>query len=78
VPIYDYACASCDETFEELTRFDAPPPPCPTCSSEQTERQLSPFLTPQLTGGQRRFATDYNAKMASMGCGGGGSCTHAH
>jgi putative FmdB family regulatory protein len=78
VPIYDYACASCDERFEELVRSDAPPPPCPACGDEKSERLLSSFLTPNMASGQRRFQRDIGSAMASMGCCGGGGCgTHA-
>jgi putative FmdB family regulatory protein len=78
VPIYDYACVTCDEVFEELLRSDAPPPPCPSCGNAETERQLSTFLTPNLAAGQRRFQRDAGAAMAAMGCCGGGGCgTHA-
>lgn len=78
VPIYDYACAACDERFEELVRSDAPPPPCPACGDERSERLLSTFLTPNMASGQRHFQRDIGSAMASMGCCGGGGCgTHA-
>ena len=64
VPIYDYACASCETTFEELARSDAPPPPCPTCGTEETKRLLSSFLTPNMASGQRRFQRDIGSAMA--------------
>lgn len=78
VPIYDYACATCDETFEELSRSDAPAPPCPTCGDDDTQRLLSTFLTPNIAGGQRSYQVDIGSKMSSLGCCGGGGCgTHA-
>ena len=78
VPIYDFACVTCDETFEELLRSDAPPPACPTCGNEETERLLSTFLTPNMASGQRRFQRDIGTAMAQQGCCGGGGCgTHA-
>jgi putative FmdB family regulatory protein len=78
VPIYDYACTTCDERFDELVRFDAPPPPCPSCGNEETERQLSTFLTPNMASGQRKFQRNIGSAMAEMGCCGGGGCgTHA-
>jgi len=77
VPIYDFACTSCDETFEELLRSDAPPPACPSCGTE-TKRLLSTFLTPNIASGQRHFQRDVGSAMADMGCCGGGGCgTHA-
>lgn len=78
VPIYDYACAGCDARFEELSRFDAPAPPCPTCGSGETERLLSPFLVPNSPAGQRRFVRSVGVAMHEAGCCGGGGCaTHA-
>jgi putative FmdB family regulatory protein len=78
VPIYDFACMTCDDTFEELLRSDAPPPACPSCGNEQTQRLLSTFLTPNMASGQRRFQRDIGAAMAQQGCCGGGGCgTHA-
>lgn len=78
VPIYDFSCTSCELTFEELCRSDAPSPPCPTCGTEETKRLLSSFLTPNLASGQRHFQRDVGSAMAAMGCCGGGGCgTHA-
>jgi putative FmdB family regulatory protein len=78
VPIYDFACVTCDDKFEELVRSDAPSPACPTCGNEETERLLSTFLTPNMASGQRRFQRDIGAAMAQQGCCGGGGCgTHA-
>ncbi len=78
MPIYDFACATCDDKFEELVRSDAPPPACPTCGNEETERLLSTFLTPNLAAGQRRYQVNAGTALASMGCCGGGGCgTHA-
>jgi putative FmdB family regulatory protein len=77
VPIYDYSCVACDERFDELLRFDAPPPPCPTCGSAETERLLSTFLVPNSAAGQRRYVPDAASAMAAMGCCGTGGCgTH--
>jgi putative FmdB family regulatory protein len=46
MPIYEYACKSCQARFEKLQRSaggnDATAP-CPKCGSKQTERTLSVF-----------------------------------
>lgn len=77
MPIYDYACLGCEDRFDDLSRFDAPPPPCPSCGSE-TQRLLSPFLVPNSPAGQRTFVRNGASTMAEMGCCGGGGCgTHA-
>lgn len=41
MPIYEYACESCDEEFEELVLKDDHVTRCPSCDSEDVERLLS-------------------------------------
>jgi putative FmdB family regulatory protein len=40
VPIYEFTCEACGETFEELTRADELPP-CPSCGAAEPRRLLS-------------------------------------
>lgn len=40
MPLFDYVCAKCDHTFEELV-FRTETVECPQCRSQQVERQLS-------------------------------------
>jgi putative FmdB family regulatory protein len=40
VPIYEFTCESCANTFEELTRADELPP-CPSCGAREVRRLLS-------------------------------------
>ncbi len=78
VPIYDYSCVTCEERFDELSRFDAPSPACPSCGSVETERLLSTFQVPNSAAGQRKFVRNGAAAMAAQGCCGTGGCgTHA-
>jgi putative FmdB family regulatory protein len=78
VPIYDYACVACEERFDDLSRFDAPSPPCPSCGNAETQRLLSTVLVPNSAAGQRRYVRDSGSALAAMGCCGGGGCgTHA-
>jgi len=77
VPIYDYACVTCDERFEELSRSDAPSPPCPSCGAEEAQRLLSTFLTPNSSAGQRAFVRTMPSPHDLGCCGGGGCGTHA-
>lgn len=49
MPIYEYACRSCDHEFERIVRAGAPNPPCPECGAEVDKKiSLSSF---QLKGG---------------------------
>lgn len=78
VPIYDYCCQACDERFDELVRSDAPPPSCPSCGADDSERLLSTFAVPNSPAGQRSWQRSAASAMAEMGCCGGGGCgTHA-
>jgi len=42
MPLYEYACRACGHHFEFLTR-EGRTPTCPTCASEELEKQLSVF-----------------------------------
>lgn len=44
MPIYEYKCNDCGEEFEELMSAGSDKnPPCPSCSSENTEKKISLF-----------------------------------
>lgn len=40
MPMYEYACQSCEHTFEALV-FGSEPVACPQCESEKLERLMS-------------------------------------
>lgn len=78
MPIYEFKCLQCDESFEELVRCrsDQPAPPkvqCPRCGSLETERQPSAFGC-KAEGG--RFTSSTSSSCGS-GCS-GGSCHSCH
>jgi putative FmdB family regulatory protein len=70
MPIYEYACRTCDHRFETLVRGHEAPS-CPRCHGEDLERALSSFAV----GGP---AARSEAPMAPCGrCGdprGPGAC----
>jgi putative FmdB family regulatory protein len=41
MPIYEYACRSCDNRFELLIRGTSAQPVCPACKSADLEKLLS-------------------------------------
>jgi putative FmdB family regulatory protein len=43
MPIYEYRCKSCEETFEQLMLSSRAKPACPHCGSNQAEKLLSTF-----------------------------------
>lgn len=49
MPIYEYACTSCEHEFEELSRSfsDSAIIRCPECRSTKVERKLSVFAARQ-------------------------------
>lgn len=69
MPIYEYACKTCDHRFDLLrpmSRMDADAP-CPQCDGE-SERQLSVFAAFSSGGNGERSAV----AGAGGGCGGCG------
>ena len=65
MPLYEYTCGTCSNTFEKLRLFDQmdDPAPCPDCGSE-SRRQLSVFMS---------FSTDESGQTTAV-AGGGGCC----
>lgn len=49
MPIYEYRCNACDETFEHLARSmnERKPPACPVCNAAKTERIVSVPAAPR-------------------------------
>lgn len=42
MPIYEYLCTECEDSFEQIMSFAAvQDPACPSCGSGQTRRKLS-------------------------------------
>ena len=43
MPIYEFLCSHCNNSFEERTTISNrnAKPPCPSCGSKKTARQLS-------------------------------------
>ena len=40
MPIYDYSCLNCNDTFEKLI-LNSIPPSCPKCGSTKVEQMIS-------------------------------------
>ncbi len=51
MPLFDFVCPACGGMFEELTRGDGSPPPCPACGNAETVRQQAAVSS--LTGRER-------------------------
>jgi putative FmdB family regulatory protein len=62
MPIYEYLCADCSDTFEELvSASNAESVRCPECGGSTVTKLLSSFAAPRPVG-------------ATVGGGGGGGC----
>ena len=57
MPLYDYVCYYCGNSFEKLRRMsdDDSDVRCPDCGSEHIERLLSTFSTGSCSSGSGRF-----------------------
>jgi putative FmdB family regulatory protein len=72
LPIYEYACRSCDHRFEELVKVNGSPVAvdCPECGSSETARLMSAFAVRSSNGTDRALA----AAMSSAPAAGSGGC----
>lgn len=64
MPIYEYQCGECTETFEELVRHSDPTPPCPSCDDAEAVSRLISRTSFQLKG-SGWYATDYKSTPSS-------------
>lgn len=72
MPIYEYACKSCDAKFEHLARtMNDAKVKCPECGSEKTARALSVFAVGAEAGKGKPAAP---APGMCGRCGGPGPC----
>lgn len=67
MPLYEYHCSECDQSFEKMMRFSELDlaPECPHCHSRETHKQISTFAS-RITGGAAA-ATAPSASSCSSG-----------
>lgn len=67
MPIYEYTCRQCGESFEKMVRFSEADllPACPKCESKDTSKKISIF---GFSGG----VSSDSASFDSSGCGSSG------
>ena len=63
MPLYDFACDACGETFEALAR-PGEAPPCPACGAEETRRLFTPIAPPPKLGLRGRAARESEGRRA--------------
>ena len=68
MPMYEYACSACGQTFEELVSMTGTTKvACPSCGSSRTDKLLSKFQRVRAGGGG-------GSAPVAVGGGGGGCC----
>lgn len=73
MPLFEYACRTCEHQFEALVRASGDTPACPSCHGTELQRRLSTFAA--RTGG---LAEPMPAASACGRCGdprGPGACS---
>jgi putative FmdB family regulatory protein len=65
MPLYDYECESCGESFEARAGVDVPAPPCPVCGKSDTRKVISLFSGPFTTAMRGYTARKSNATRAA-------------
>ena len=74
MPIYEYACMSCEEHFEELVRSDEQVVACPSCGAAKVLKQFSAFA---VHGSSSSSQPSFSSTRPAGGggcCGGGCGC----
>ena len=71
MPIYEYACRSCDHRFEELVSSYGTLVACPQCTSGEVEKLLSTFSA-KTAGGAPVLRAPVGGGGGRGGCCGGG------
>ncbi len=67
MPLYEYSCKKCDNSFEALV-FSGDEVECPECHSQRVERLLSVPAKPQ-TGGESLPMSSCNPNLPPCGPG---------
>jgi putative FmdB family regulatory protein len=79
MPIYEYECCQCCESFERLVFRSDEAVNCPKCESANVRRKMSVFGF-KSSGGDDRGAASSRMGSGGSSCSGcaGGSCSTCH
>jgi putative FmdB family regulatory protein len=75
MPIYEYACRSCEHRFEELVSRHGTLVACPQCTSGEVSQLLSTFSA-RTVGGDSPMVRPAAGGGGGGCCGGGCGCRH--
>lgn len=74
MPLYRFICEICDDSFDEILKFDEHPDGCPNCGSNDTDKIKKQISTPalRLEGGResmsvRHTTSEYFGPEGHMG-----------
>ena len=69
MPLYEYRCKSCGQTFEKMMRWSEAErvQVCPSCQSQNTQKKVSIVASSSSSMGMTSFSSS-----SSCGSGGGG------
>lgn len=75
MPIYEYHCKQCEETFDRIRPFSEAESPvrCPRCQQEGAERVISAFAS--FSGARDGSSTSMGGNGGCAGCRGGSCAT---
>lgn len=78
MPMYEYACKSCQGTFTKLRRMDQSDHDisCPSCGTEEVQRKLSVFASFSKSSSGEVMATAGTGGGCGGGCAGCSCGTH--
>jgi putative FmdB family regulatory protein len=77
MPIYEYHCDDCDNSFEALVRPGRPEDAaCPQCHGAHLSREMSVFSSSAGASGYSAAASDFTPNRGGGGCCGGGCGCH--
>lgn len=65
MPIYEYRCQSCENTFEKLVKMNADAPPCPECGHTEVKKLVS--ASGFILKGSGWYKDHYGLKKPSAG-----------
>jgi putative FmdB family regulatory protein len=68
MPIYEYRCGQCDNSFEELVLSAREAVACPKCESNEVEKQLSVFSSPGDRAGKTGVGGGCGCTPSTCGC----------
>ena len=74
MPLFEFVCSNCNESFEELVFGSAEDVTCPKCDSDRVVKKMSTFAFK--SGGKFTPAKGSSCSGCNPGPGGCTSCSH--